>query len=481
MTDQRLDTEQTIRDWLSDSVPDRAPASLRETLEDVTSGPAGHASPWPRRGYGLRFAGRVAAALAILAIAGSGLYLYGNLRTAEPAASAAKTAGATATGTAGATGAPGITPPHPNVMHIWGSNWNLVDGALPQMVASSWGSFRSPIFSLPGGGFLAFVPSTAGPTAPTSWTTRVFQSTDGVNWTERSILPSDAARVTAVTEAGGQIVAVGWTTSGPDVLPMTWTSADLHAWRATALPATKDALGTTAYGVAPGPAGFLAWGLGGQPGTDFWISTDGATWRSLTTTGLPADAAPDALFDVPGGYAIRGTLLSSQAAVWQSSDGATWTQTWTGPGMSGMEGYALGPVVRAPGGGYISFGGTWMAPGGMTATPQDLLIWTSLDGATWTPSDRINRPGWTYEFAALPGGYVTAGTQPARADAGAAPFGSLGIWTSPNGRTWQPRAGLPSVGPIEVLGVVGDGTHAVVVCVDQAGDIQLMVGGGIVV
>jgi len=64
MTDQRLDTEQTIRDWLSDSVPDRAPASLRETLEDVTSnrpgtlgrGPvvdmvsasrAGSPRPWP--------------------------------------------------------------------------------------------------------------------------------------------------------------------------------------------------------------------------------------------------------------------------------------------------------------------------------------------------------------------------------------------------------------------------------------------------
>jgi hypothetical protein len=380
-------------------------------------------------------------------------------------------------------------------VHVPGSNWNLVGGALPQMVASSWGSFRSPIFSLPGGGFLAFVPSpgtamhasvdavlaafkTADPTAPTSWTTRVFQSTDGVNWTGRSILPSDAARVTAVTEAGGQIVAVGWTTSGPDVLPMAWTSADLQAWGATALPAPKDALGTTAYGVAAGPAGFLVWGLGGPTGTDFWISPDGAAWRSLATTGL-TDALPDALFDVPGGYAIRGTQMSSQAAVWQSIDGATWTQTWTGPGMSGMEGYALGPVVRAPDGRYISFGGAWMAPGGMTATPQDLLIWTGRDGSTWILSDRIKRPGWTDGFAALPGGYVTAGTQPALADAGAAPFGSLGIWTSPNGETWQPLPGLPSVGPIEVLAVVGDGVHAVVVSVDQAGNIQLMVGHGL--
>jgi len=260
---------------------------------------------------------------------------------------------------------------------------------------------------------------------------------------------------------------------------MAWTSDDLQTWRASALPAPKDPLGTTAYGVAAGPAGFLAWGVGGPTGTDFWISPDGAAWRSLTTTGLPADALPDAFFDVPGGYAIRGTLLSSQAAVWQSSDGATWTQTWTGPGMSGMEGYALGPVVRAPDGSYISFGGAWMAPGGMTATPQDLLIWTGRDGATWTLSDRIERPGWTDGFASGPGGFVTAGAQPAPADAGVAPFGSLGVWTSPDGRTWQPLTGLPSVGPIEVLSVVGDGAHAVVVCVDQAGDLQLVVGDGL--
>jgi hypothetical protein len=362
----------------------------------------------------------------------------------------------------------------------------MVSDALPQMLLR--GPSESPVFAATTGssaGFLAFVPSTAGPSSQTDQgtliklQTSVFQSGDGIIWTEKAPLPGYGAVVTSATYDGSRVVAVGWTASGPDVLPMAWTSTDLQAWRATALPAPKDALGTTAYGVVAGPAGFLVWGRGGQPGTDLWISPDGAAWRSLTTNGLPTDAAPDALFDVPGGYAIRGTLLSSQAATWQSSDGATWTQTWTGPGMSGMEGYALGPVVRAADGSYISFGGAWMAPGGMTATPLDLLIWTGRDGVTWTLSDRIKRPGWTEGFAVLPGGYVTAGTQPALADAGAAPFGSLGVWTSPNGQTWQPLPGLPSVGPIEVLAVVGDGVHAVVVSVDQAGDIQLMVGDGL--
>jgi hypothetical protein len=361
----------------------------------------------------------------------------------------------------------------------------MVSGALPQMLLR--GPSESPVFAATTGssaGFLAFVPSTAGPSSETDQgtliklQTSVLQSGDGITWTEKAPLPGYGAVVTSATYDGSRVVAVGWTASGPDVLPMAWTSTDLQAWRATALPAPKDALGTIAYGVAAGPAGFLAWGLGGPTGTDFWISPDGAAWRSLTTTGLPADAAPDALFDVPGGYAIRGTLLSSQAAVWQSSDGARWTQTWTGPRMSGLTSYLLGSIVRAQDGSYISFG--WAYTGtGLVDPGQELLIWTSRDGTTWTLSDRIKPPGRTDGFAALPGGYVTAGTQPAPADAGAAPFGSLGIWTSPDGRTWQPLTGLPSVGPIEVLSVVGDGTQAVIVFVDQAGNIQLMVGDGL--
>ena len=45
MSGERQDPEQIIRNWLSDSAPDRAPASLREKLEDVTTRPAGHARP----------------------------------------------------------------------------------------------------------------------------------------------------------------------------------------------------------------------------------------------------------------------------------------------------------------------------------------------------------------------------------------------------------------------------------------------------
>jgi hypothetical protein len=496
MTDQRLDPEQTIRDWLSDSAPERAPASLRETLVDVTSGPPGRARQWPSPGYSLRFVGRVATALAILAIAGSGVFLYSNLRTAEPAASATSTPGATPTGTAGATGTPGITPLQPNVVHIRGSNWNLVRGAFPQMVAPAWSRFQPTVFEVVEGsssGFVAFVPSagglarhrtgvpilaafkTAGPTSPTSWETRVYTSSDGINWSEWAVLPSDAATVTSVASSGGNIVAVGWTGEVPGETAMAWTTTDFQTWQATTLPAPAQ---TQAHGVAAGPAGFLAWGYA-TTGTEFWISSDGTTWRSVATSGLPADGPIDALYGVSDGWVIRGPL-SDRAAVWHSADGATWTQAWTGPGMSGMEGYALGAVFKAPGGRFLSFGGVAMAPGGNTAVPFDMLIWTSSDELSWTITDRVKSPGWISGFASGPGGYVAAGVV-APGDPGVLPLGTLAIWTSQDGRTWEPYAGIPQIPSIEVLSVAGNGARVIVTFIDRQGIVQLLVRGGIVV
>lgn len=476
---------------------------FRRRLPEHQSRPTGDAGPGShlvRRRF--LVAGRLAVAGAILAIVASGVYLYGSSRTASPSPVAgllSPSSSVLPSSSMQGNASPSVSPSpslsanaslHLTVTQLPGSSWQLVSGALPQMVASSWGSFRSPIFAMPGNGFLAFVPAAssvthassdailavskpAGPSAsPTSWTTRVFDSTDGVSWRERSILPSDGATVTGAAESSGRVVVVGLTGDLPNEIAMAWTWSDLQRWQASELPH-----GAFPEGVAVGPAGFLAWGLA-ENGPGLWSSTDGLAWQSITTSGLPADARADALFGVPGGYAMSGTLASSQGAVWHSSDGATWAKTWTGPAAEGLTSYGLGSIVKAQGGSYVSFG--WVYTGTGIADPgQELLIWTSLDGTSWTLSDRINRPGWTSGFAAVPGGYVTAGAQPTPAVASAAPLGSLGVWTSPNGRTWQPLAGLPSVGPIDVLAVVGDGAHAIVVCVDQAGAIQLLVGDGL--
>jgi hypothetical protein len=504
MTGKPLDPEEVIRAWLAESVPNRAPASLKEALEDATSGPAGNAQPWSRSGGNrFRLAGRIAAAVTIIAIAASGAYLYESGRASSPgqgtvSPSGSPTAAASATSTTGASPSPVNTAPQARVTQLPGSNWRLVSGAFPRMASPSWAQFQPTVFALTGrsGGFVAFVPSTegmashraggavlaafktAGPTSPTSWVTRVYQSTDGVNWSEQAPLPGDAASVRAVAESGGQIVAVGFTGNMPNETAMAWTTSDLLTWHAAKMPVPPQSdTYSDVFGVAAGPAGFLAYGYAGE----FWISPDGLSWTTLAASGLPAEPPVEALYGLPDGWMISGSL-SDRSATWQSNrDGTAWKQTWSGPAgggfTSGTEYSSLGPIVRATDGSYVSFGSIGVPTGSPAALPHDMLIWRSSDELSWTKSDRVKSPGWVAGFATSPGGYVAAGVQ-APGDPGTLPWGSIGIWTSQDGRSWKAAAGLPSLDSIEVIAVVGDGAHVVVTCVDELGNLQLLVGDG---
>ena len=501
MTGKPLDPEEIIRAWLADSLPNRAPASLKEALEDSTSGPAGNTRPWSRSGVGrFRQAGRIAAAVAIIAIVASGAYLYESGQASSPgqgtvSPSGSPTAAASATSTTGASPSPSNTTPQARVTQLSGSNWRLVSGAFPQLVAPGWGGYRNPVFASTSRGWVAFVPSaagvthgylsdrtvlaafrTAGPTAPTSWEVHVLRSGDGVSWSEQSVLPSDAATVTGVAESAGRVVAVGYTGDASNATAMVWTTTDLLTWQATKppVPAQSDTY-SWVNGVAAGPAGLLAWGNAGTS-TEFWASTDGVAWHRLTSSGLPHDPAPDSLFATPSGYVIH--INGDTTSTWESSDGAIWTEAWQGPAWTlGSEAYMLGTIVPASSGAYISFGWAGTPSGGPSALQGDLQLWISTDLAHWTRSDRVPRPGWTDGFASTPGGYVAAGVQ-APGDMGTLPWGSIGIWTSQDGRNWKAAAGLPALESIEVISVVGDGAHVVVTCVDGLGNLQLLVGDG---
>jgi len=485
MTGKPLDPEEVIRAWLADSVPNRAPASLKEALEDATSRPAGKAQPWSRVGVGrFRLAGQIAAAMAIIAIVASGVYLYSNGRATSPgqgtvSPSGSPTAAASVTSTTGASPSPANTAPQARVTQLPGSNWRLVSGAFPQLVAPEWGGYqyRNPVFASTSRGLVAFVPSAAGVTHGYLWEVHVLRSSDGVSWSEQSVLPSDAATVTGVAESGGRVVAVGYTGDASNATAMLWTTTDLLTWQATRppVPAQSDTY-SWVNGVAAGPAGLLAWGNAGTS-IEFWISADGVAWHRLTSSGLPQDAAPDSLFATPSAYVI--SINRDTTSTWESSDGVTWTQAWQGPAWTlGSEAYMLGTIVPASSGAYISFGWAGTPSGGPSALPGDLQLWTSTDLAHWTRSDRVPRPGWTDGFASIPGGYVTAGVQ-APGDIGTLPWGSLEAWTSADGRSWQQLAGLPPESGIEVVSVVGDGRHAVIGFVDQQGNLQLLVGDGL--
>ena len=477
MTGQRPDPEQVIRDWLADSAPERAPASLREALEDATSGPPGSTRPWPwpwpsARFPRLRLAGRIAAAVAILAVAGSGIYIYGTYRSPSPVSSASGSAAPTApaTGTTGPSSSAPSAQPQPTVARLPGSSWSLVSGVLPAPAQATYGRYEQPLFALPPGGFVALRTTDSGDV-------RVFVSADGTSWDELAELPASGATVSDVTQSSdGVIVAVGTVQGENGALDSatSWTMSFGHTWQSTGL-SPED--GSSADHVVAGPAGFLASGSG-PSGIELWASADGIGWHSVVTSGIPSDVDQPGLFGNSTGY-IMAQLF--QPRVWHSTDGTRWTETWHAPVLSGLDSYYMGSILKAPDGSYRSFGGVYTGTGIAVPGPLNRLIWTSRDLTHWTTSGSVRDPGWIDGFASVAGGFVAAGTQPGSADFSSSlnPLGPLGVWTSSDGGTWKPLAGLSSLPESEVLAVVGDGTHVVIAVVDQQGNLQLLVGDGL--
>jgi hypothetical protein len=532
MTGERQDPEQIIRDWLSDSAEPSAPVSLRDSVERMLSAPPSRgASSLPfwklsRSGTARTFA-RLAAVLSVAAVIAGMVYLRsGSFGTTSPSSSptarptAAQSAGVSASALDGSV-APSLVRT-PEVTQLAGSSWKVVDGALPELLPiDEWLTPSCPIFARAGGGFVAFV-STARPDravkgdglgapAPTAAATpagpretEVFTSSDGVTWTMASTLPTPDATVADMAEAAGMFVAVGWAGPEPPLggAAEIWTSSDLRTWSSTDVSRLD---GAPAAHVVYGPAGFLVWGVGNSETFpyDFWISKDGSDWQQLITSGLP-NAVSIGTFDVhvlAGGYTIYdGTT------VWQSTDAARWARAWayTGPGASpkldGDPFVALGPVFTTTSGGFVSFGRSGTVSGGPTPGPENILTWTSSDGIRWSPG-KTNSFGVNLVFASGPDGFIAAGAQPAADDTSGTPWGKLAVWRTTDGHTWTPASDLPAVGStdvlfnspwlpgpsaVEVLGVVSDGVHTVIVCLganvstgqtgDMRGNLRLVVG-----
>ena len=470
MTGKPLDPEEVIRAWLANSVPNRTPASLKEALEEATSGPAGNAQPWSWVGVGrFRLAGQIAAAVAIIAIVASGAYLYGNGRATPPGQgtegpSGSPTVAASATSTPGASPSPANTAPQARVTQLPGSNWRLVSGALPVPALTPYGWYGQQVFALTSGGFAALWPMPSGET-------RVFVSADGISWDELAKLPPSGATVTDITESAGTIVAVGLVQGkGPVSDSATaWTMSPGHSWQAIALSPEN---GSSAEHVALGPAGFMVSGSG-PDGIQLWASRDGIGWRSVVPSGIPADVNQPALLGDATGY-VLAQLFAPR--VWHSTDGTQWTETYHAPALSGLSNYYMGPIIKAPDGSYRSFGGIYTGTGIASPVLGDTLIWTSPDMAHWTIAGTIGTPAWG-RFAPVFGGFVLAGTQ--IGSTGSNSLGPLEVWTSQDGLGWGPLAGISSFTECQVLAVAGDGSHVVVAFVDQDGNLRLLVGNSL--
>ena len=128
---------------------------------------------------------------------------------------------------------------------------------------------------------------------------------------------------------------------------------------------------------------------------------------------------------------------------------------WRRVEMSGLSGeYLWFDSVIAGGPGLIAVG----SPNGNPAE----FIWTSTDGADWTPA-RIDTPGdgWAFDVTATGSGFVAVGSS---------------VWTSTSGATWETIDGR-ILGELRAITVGGPGLVAVGTIGDVAATVWTSVDG----
>lgn len=443
MKDTRVDEtheEQAIRAWLAGQAPGDAPDSLRETLESVTATrPSGRRLRLGLTGRAASFFGAAAAGV-ILAVVVVSVFTHSRSPIGQSSPMPSSTASSS-------------TVPTPASRVASGSSWRLVTGQLPDTQGEG-GTGGPVVFARPKGGFVAFVLRQDKDGNPES---EVLTSSDGTVWSRQSTVPGS---VEAVAYSGDTAVAVGcsnYAGAGSRTNSFeAWSTADFKTWRSAILPGPSGDLECVS-GLAVGPAGYIAWSFAQTPFPEpMWRSADGTNWQRVTAAGLPWNARVDELISVAGGYAIEG-FLSDRATTWYSLDGTSWTQVWTGPAPLGYEYYRLGRVLRASGGGYLSFGSVDETGRRPVWTSQDALQWTLWQAGT-------AQDQWFESIGNGPQGYVaaTAGSMAPNS------LGSPSVWTSTDATVWRYET-LPaavSTMSADSAWVVSDGTHVVLVCVN---------------
>jgi serine/threonine-protein kinase len=284
----------------------------------------------------------------------------------------------------------------------------------------------------------------------------------------------------AVTQLG--IVAVGYReTPEGDLDAATWTSSDGRRWGQSASFELRAAGDQIATGVAQLGDSLVAVGCdasvscdarGGDEDAAVWISTDGGSiWvRSPQSRELdgPGDQAMRRVVEIDGelvavGYDVRASGRDQDMAVWTSGDGLSWTRADTRD--------FVGPEAQEADG-VAEIAGSPVAVGSETlGGDQDAAVWL-LDGTTWfqVHSESLRGQGNQRINEVVTEGprLVAVGIDDASGSEDAA------VWTSADGEEWGRAPSDPSVfggdGNQGMYGVAVVGNELVAVGTDGSTD-----------
>jgi hypothetical protein len=214
-----------------------------------------------------------------------------------------------------------------------------------------------------------------------------YTSPNGQAWTSRAALPLQAGdAVSALVAAGTGFVAAGQNASGGNSVPVIWLSASGTSWRRLSgaqlnLPAPAGARVTSITHAAANGMAIVASGTLSSGESATWRSADGGvTWVPVT---IPVDAG--AAVTISGLAPLRTGFLAVRTArvtkatgnsatgavVYTSRDGVTWTRSATITTADGAP-LTIGQVSGGPGGAVIQ-----------GSADGFLIAFLSADGATW--------------------------------------------------------------------------------------------------
>lgn len=274
----------------------------------------------------------------------------------------------------------------------------------------------------------------------------VWRSRDGLTW------EADAPVVLGPGVTGGTVLSAAPSAAGPVVAgvvnrgEMSVAAAWLRTpdgWTPIALPAAENAAVGDMRAAA---GGIVAVGFGAfteAAGFRAWHSPDGASWRSVSTSG-GLEGYPTGLLDIEGAFVAWGPSCNycvAPSGWWTTIDGRAWRDA---AAPRGIHEASLTSIARS-GDGYLAFGsvgggGDIQAALGAWTAPSSFAPWRAAE-----PPTDVVEASVTEQLEVL-GGTVAAGIR-----TGEGGLAGL-VWTrAPDEPAWREVLSVPG---FEVVGLV---------------------------
>ena len=201
-------------------------------------------------------------------------------------------------------------------------------------------------------------------------------------------LPGLVTEQAAAAPAGGYVI-VGYQAVAGRTIAAAWWSANLTGWQRAgdAVPGALDGPGASRQmlAVTAGPQGLVAVGADGNAAAA-WTSPNGQAWTQQHVP-LPSGATRAVLQHVASNgrtvVAVGAVLTTAGQRLPFAASSADGGHTWTQSALPVPAGRASVTALTGTGTGA---GRGFLATGTFGRTPghQDVVVWTSADGSTWT-------------------------------------------------------------------------------------------------